>query len=55
METKAKKERLIKVSESTILSLVAEKLKGTILFPEKVKSAKQYLSNIKSTDLSTSK
>lgn len=51
MKTKETKERLVRVSESTLLSLVADKLKDKVLFPEKVESAKKYLSHVKSTEL----
>ena len=51
MKTKEKKERLIKVSESDLLTLVANKLKDRVLFPEKVERAKKYLSQVKSSKL----
>ncbi len=35
------------VSESALLSLVASKLKGRNLFPEKVEAAKKYLQKVK--------
>ena len=48
MKTKEKNtEKLVRVSESGLLSLVASKLKGRILFPEKVEDAKQYLKQVK--------
>jgi hypothetical protein len=47
--TKSKK--LVKVSESGLLSLVASKLKDRVLFPKKVEDAKKYLKKVK---LSTS-
>jgi hypothetical protein len=48
MKTKEKNaEKFVKVSESGLLSLVADKLKGRILFPEKVEDAKQYLKQVK--------
>ncbi|MEN9684669.1 MAG: hypothetical protein RLZZ28_455 [Bacteroidota bacterium] len=34
---------LVKVKKSTLLSLVADKLKGRTLFPEKVEAARKYL------------
>lgn len=51
MKTKAKKERQVKVSESTLLSLVANKLKDKVLFPENIESAKEYLTNIQDNNL----
>ena len=40
-------EKLVKVSESGLLSLVADKIKGRVLFPEKVEDARQYLKQVK--------
>jgi hypothetical protein len=51
MKTKVKKERMIKVSESVLLSLVADKLKDRVLFPEKAEMAKEYLSKVRVTPL----
>ena len=51
MKTKVKKERMIKVSESVLLSLVADKLKDRVLFPEKVEMAKEYLSKVKANSV----
>ena len=51
MKTKVKKERMIKISESVLLSLVADKLDNRVLFPEKIEMAKEYLSKVKSTPL----
>ena len=48
-ETKSKE--LVKVPESALLSLVALKLKGKILFPQKIEDAKKFLKKAK---LSTS-
>ncbi len=45
METN-KKEKVDKVLELTLLSLVADKLKNTVLFPEKVESAREYLKKV---------
>ncbi|MGN6437348.1 MAG: hypothetical protein ACTHMM_12485 [Agriterribacter sp.] len=42
-----KDEKLVKVSEAALLSLVADRLKGRNLFPEKVEEAKKYLQNAK--------
>lgn len=47
MKTKVEKEKLVKVPESSLLSLVADKLKDKVLFPEKVESAKEYLSKVR--------
>lgn len=48
MKTKEEKEeKLVQVPESVLLSLVVDKLKNKVLFPEKVKSAKEYLKQIK--------
>jgi hypothetical protein len=33
----------VKVSKSGLLSLVASKLKGRVLFPEKIEKMKEYL------------
>ena len=38
---------LVKVSDAELLSLVASKLKGKVLFPERVENAKKYLKNVK--------
>lgn len=51
---KAKKlnqERLAKVSESALLASVAASLKGRVLFPEKLESAKKYLKMVASSAL----
>jgi hypothetical protein len=40
-------EKLVKVSESGLLSLVADKIKGRVLFPEKIEDAKQYVKHVK--------
>lgn len=44
-ETKSKK--MVKVPEAGLISLVASKLKGRTLFPEKVEAAKKYLDKAK--------
>jgi hypothetical protein len=41
------KERMVKVPESTLIDLVASKLKGVVLFPEKFENAKEYLKKAK--------
>jgi hypothetical protein len=47
MKTKVEKEKMVKVPEANYLSLVADKLKDRVLFPEKVENAKRLLSNVK--------
>jgi hypothetical protein len=48
MKTEEKNtENTVKVPESGLLSLVASKLKDRVLFPEKVKKAKQYVKQVK--------
>lgn len=42
-----KQNKLAKMPEAELLSLVAQKLKGRNLFPEKVEAAKKYLQNAK--------
>lgn len=39
-------EKLVKVPQKGLLSLVADKLKDRVLFPEKVERVKQYLKNV---------
>ena len=39
-------EKLVKVPQKGLLSLVASKLKNKVLFPEKLEEAKQYLKKI---------
>ena len=51
MKTKVEKEKLIKVSESSLLSLVADKLKDKVLFPDKVERAKNYLKGVKNSSV----
>ena len=47
MKTEEEKtEKLVQVSESGLLALVAAKLKARVLFPEKVKSAKKYIKQV---------
>ncbi|MCX6319887.1 MAG: hypothetical protein NTW29_21590 [Bacteroidetes bacterium] len=38
---------MVKVSESGLLSLVVSKLKGRVLFPQKIEDAKKYLQTLK--------
>lgn len=47
MKPKAKQEKLVKVPESGIMSLVADNLKNKVLFEEKLECAKQYLNKVK--------
>lgn len=51
MKTIESNETLVKVPVSALLSLVADKLKDKVLFPEKVESAKKYLRNVKASTL----
>jgi hypothetical protein len=46
----AKSKELVKVPESGLLTLVASKLKGRVLFPKKVEDAKRYLQKVKITN-----
>ena len=39
-------EKLVKVPQKGLLSLVAGKLKNRVLFPEKLESAKQYMKKV---------
>lgn len=41
-----KPEKVVKVSESELLALVAARLDGVVLFPEKIEEAKKFISNI---------
>lgn len=48
MKTKEKKStKLVKVTESALLSLVASKLKDRVLFPKKIAAAKRFLKRVK--------
>lgn len=48
MKSKEKNtEDLVKISKSDLLSLVAFKLKGRVLFPEKVESGKKLIQEVK--------
>ncbi|WP_157097969.1 hypothetical protein [Niabella ginsenosidivorans] len=50
METKkTKSKKLVKVTEAGLLSLIAAKLKGKVLFPQKVEDAKSHLQKVKIT------
>ena len=47
MEIKDKEqESLVKVPEKGLLSLIAAKLKGRTLFPDKIEEAKEYLKRV---------
>lgn len=46
---KTKSKKMVKVTEAGLLSLVAAKLKGKVLFPQKVEEAKSYLQKVKTT------
>lgn len=48
---KTDKVKMVKVPENVLLSLVAEKLRGRDLFPEKTKNAKEFFYQIKSSAL----
>jgi hypothetical protein len=39
-------EKLVKVPQKGLLSLVADKLKDRVLFPQKIEDAKAYLKNV---------
>lgn len=41
------KEKMVAVPEASLVDLVASKLKGVALFPEKLKDAKEYLNKAK--------
>jgi hypothetical protein len=47
MKAKENRKKLVKVSKSGLLSLVAAKLKDRELFPEKNEEARRYLQNAK--------
>ena len=47
MKAKVKKEKMVTVPESLLLSLVADSLKDKVLFADKVENAKVLLSKIK--------
>ncbi|GAA3945511.1 hypothetical protein GO495_30745 [Chitinophaga oryziterrae] len=51
MKTEEKTDVLVKVPESELLSLASVKLKGRVLFPQRIEDAKKYLKNIKVTAL----
>ena len=46
--------KLIKVSQSTLLSLVADRLKDRVLFPEKVESSRRFIDSIKESNIQSS-
>ena len=43
---KPNNEKLIQISESALLSLVADRLKGRVLFPEQVESSRKFLRSV---------
>jgi hypothetical protein len=48
MRTKKKNTgNLIKMSDTAFLSLIADRLKDRILFPEKIEEARNYIKSIK--------
>jgi hypothetical protein len=51
MEIKERGPEMVTVTESELLSLVAEKLKGRVLFPKKVEEAKQFINSVISSVL----
>lgn len=46
MEIKETGTEMVTITESGLLSLVADKLKDRVLFPEKVEDAKQFINSI---------
>ena len=42
-------DNLVTVSETGLLALVAAKLEGVVLFPEKIEEAKEFFANIESS------
>jgi hypothetical protein len=42
-----KAQTMVTIPTSLLLSLVATKLRGRVLFPKKVESARKYLENVK--------
>lgn len=44
---KTHKDKVVKVKESVLLGLVADKLKDRVLFPEKIEETKKYLKSAK--------
>lgn len=52
METTEKdNKKMVQVTETDLLSLVASKLKDRLLFPEKVEAAKKFFSKVKFSEL----
>ncbi|WP_337858848.1 hypothetical protein [Pedobacter sp. GR22-6] len=52
MKTKKKNtDKLVKISESALLSLVAYRLKDRVLFPEKVESSREFLKAVTKSTL----
>ena len=48
---KAESKKMVKVTEAGLLSLVAAKLNGKVLFPKKVEDAKNYLQKVKTVSV----
>jgi hypothetical protein len=46
-QSRNKTEKMVKVSEATLLSLVASQIKGKILFPEKMEQGQKILTRAK--------
>ena len=47
METKANNtEKLVKIHQKDLIYLLANKLKDTVLFPDKLKKAKNYMKKV---------
>jgi hypothetical protein len=47
MKTKVNStEKMVTISEKALLSLVAAKLKGRVLFPQKVENARRYMKDV---------
>jgi hypothetical protein len=46
-ENKNKDQKMVQVPEAALLSLVADKLKDRLLFPEKIEAAREYLRHAK--------
>ncbi|MES1224686.1 MAG: hypothetical protein ABUT20_54845 [Bacteroidota bacterium] len=47
MKKTKNKEKMVSVPEAGLVALVASKLNGVALFPEKLKDAKEYLNKAK--------
>jgi hypothetical protein len=44
-------EKMVQITESQLLTLVASKLKDRLLFPEKVEETKKFFANLKYNEL----